>query len=249
MLAIFGALIIGMSLGLLGSGGSLLTVPVLIFIMNQPEKLAIAESLAIVGSIAFIGSLPYAIRAQIHWKSVLFFGLPGMLGSYLGACGSYYISDTIQLILFALMMFLVSGVMIFGPTTFEKFITMQYSIWRIVLEGFIIGCLTGLLGVGGGFLIVPALILFSHMSMFFAIGTSLVIITMNSFIGFIEQLIILRALQMEVNWEIIGIIALVGSLGSFSGSFIAKRFSQFRLRQGFGISVLFMGTYILLKEL
>lgn len=248
-LALLGALVIGMSLGLLGSGGSILTVPVLVFILHRPEKLAIAESLAIVGCIAFMGALPYAFRKNIDWKSVFCFGVPGILGAYAGACGSSYISGTIQLIIFAFIMLVVAGTMILGPPSFERGNFSQYSIRLTCLEGFLVGCLTGFIGVGGGFLIVPALVLLSHLSMPFAIGTSLVIISMNSFTGFFEQLFNLRALQMEVSWETIGIITIAGIAGSFTGSFIGKKISPIRLRQVFGLSVFLMGTYILWSQL
>jgi uncharacterized membrane protein YfcA len=247
-LAFLGALIIGVSLGLLGSGGSILTVPVLLFILNRPEKLAITESLAIVGFIAFVGAFPYAMRTHIHWRSVIFFGLPGMLGAYIGARGSYYISDTVQLILFAIVMLTAAGVMFFGPPTFEKFTPPQYSTLILVIQGFIVGSFTGLIGVGGGFLIVPALVFLSNMPMFFAVGTSLVIIAMNSITGFIVQLFSLNAFEMQINWEIIGMISITGILGSFAGSFIANRISQARLRQVFGLSILVMGGYILFRE-
>ncbi len=247
-LALLGALVIGMSLGLLGSGGSILTLPVLVFILNRPEKLAIAESLAIVGCIACLGAIPYAMRRHIDWKSALFFGVPGMLGAYIGASGSYYISGDLQLIIFAFVMLIVSFLMIAGPPSFEKFASFR-SIWLTILEGFLVGCLTGFIGVGGGFLIVPALVFLSQLPMPIAIGTSLVIIAINSLTGFMEHLLTLHALNMQVSWETIVIIACAGILGSFAGSLIAKNISQIRLRQAFGVSVLVMGTYILWTQL
>jgi uncharacterized protein len=248
VLALLGALVIGISLGLLGSGGSILTLPVLIFILDRPEKIAVAESLAIVGCIAFVGAIPYAIRTNIHWKSVVCFGFPGMLGAYIGARCSYYIEEPVQLSLFAIVMLGASGMMFFGPPSFETLTPPKYSMMVTILGGFIVGCITGIIGVGGGFLIVPALVLFSHLPMFFAIGTSLIIIAMNSFTGFIEQQIALNHLQMQVDWEIIGIISIIGILGSFAGSMIAKRISQIRLRQIFGLSILVMGCYILFNQ-
>jgi uncharacterized protein len=248
ILVFLGALVIGMSLGLLGSGGSILTLPVLVFILHRPEKLAIAESLAIVGLIALVGGLPYAIRNHIHWKSVFFFGLPGMLGASIGSYGSYYISGTVQLTLFAIVMLGAAGIMFFGPVSYEKLTPSQSSRIITIVEGLGVGCLTGLIGVGGGFLIVPALVFLSNLPMFFAVGTSLIIIAMNSLTGFIEQFVILHALHMAVSWEIIGMISITGILGSFAGSFIAKRISQIRLRQIFGCGILLMGIYIFIKQ-
>lgn len=249
LVALLGAIVIGISLGLLGSGGSILTVPILIFILQRPEKLAIAESLAIVACVAVAGALPYALRAQIHWKSVLYFGLPGMLGAYLGAYGASYMSSMVQLTLFSLIMLLVAGMMFFNFPSFEKTSATPYSIWLTVLEGFIVGCLTGCLGIGGGFLIVPTLVLFNNLSMFFAIGTSLIIIAMNALTGFIRQLVTLNALHMQVSWETIGMISIAGILGCLMGSLINTKISQQRLRQGFSLSILMMGIYLILKQI
>lgn len=246
MLALLGALVIGMSLGLLGSGGSILTVPVLVFILHRPEKLAVAESLAIVGFVALIGAIPYALRYQIHWSSVLFFGLPGMLGACVGGCGSYYISSSLQLTLFAFVMLAVAGMMLFGPSSFDKSTPFQQSVWLVILEGFLAGCLTGFMGVGGGFLIVPALVIFSHLSMSLAVGTSLVIIAMNCFTGFFEHRFVLDALHLSVDWKIIGMISIAGILGSFIGNLINEKTPQIYLRKIFGLGVLVMGLYILI---
>lgn len=249
VLALLGALCIGISLGLIGAGGSILTVPVLIFIVQRPEKLAIAESLAIVGGVAFMGAIPYALRSQIHWKSVFLLGIPGMLGAYLGACGSYYISGSIQLILFAVIMLGVAGIMLGTSPSLEKEIPFQQAMSVTTIEGFLIGCLTGCIGVGGGFLIIPTLVLFNHLSMYLAIGTSLMIISLNALTGFIKQLSALNALHMQVSWEIISLISVMGILGSLGGSYLSNTISQLRLRQGFGLSVLLIGTYILLKKM
>lgn len=247
--ALLGALVIGISLGLLGSGGSILTVPVLIYILHHPEKLAIAESLAIVGIIALMAAIPYGMRNEIHWKSVLLFGIPGMFGAYFGACGSSFISGPLQLTFFACVMFVVAGMMLFGPTSFEKKRDYASSNGMIIGEGFLVGCLTGLLGCGGGFIIVPALILLFSLSMSLAIGTSLVIIALNSFTGFTKHLIALDAMSVQVDWFAIFILSIAGILGSFAGKAIAGNFSQVRLRQLFGVSVFVMGSYILIRQM
>lgn len=249
VVALVGALIIGMSLGLLGSGGSILTVPVLVFILDRPEKLAIAESLAIVGCIAFMGAVPYAIRQQIHWKTVFFFGLPGMLGAYFGACGSDYVSSQLQLIVFACVMLIVAGMMFFSSYSFQIHLPSQQPLWMTAIEGYCIGCLTGFIGVGGGFLIIPALVLLSQLSMYLAIGTSLAIISLNSLTGFIKQFINLHALEMHVSWETIVLISITGVLGSFVGSFFVTKISQIQLKKAFSLSVLVISLYILFQKL
>lgn len=246
-LALLGALAIGISLGLLGSGGSILTVPVLVFLLHRPEKTAFVESLAIVGCVALMGSIPYILRHQVHWNSVLFFGLSGMLGSYMGGHGSYYISGSIQLTIFACVMLIVAGMMLFGPSSFDKLTSFSQPTWLTMLEGFCVGCLACFIGVGGGFLIVPTLMILIHLSMSIAIGTSLIIIAMNSFTGFIEQLVVLKELNLHVNWKIIGILSVFGILGSLAGSWMGKKIPQIYLKKAFGLSILTMSVYILLR--
>ena len=248
MTALWGALAIGISLGLLGAGGSIITVPILVFILHRPEKQAIAESLAIVGSIALIGSIPYMLTKQVQWKSVLFFGVPGMIGACLGGCGSYFVSGTLQLILFACIMLTVAGMMLSNEAGFNR-ITFSYQSNKLTIaEGFLVGCLTGFIGIGGGFLIVPSLMILCNLSMSLAIGTSLVIIAMNAFAGFFEQLIVLHFLHLSVDWRVIMIVASAGMLGSLSGSWIGKQVPRIYLRKAFGVTILMMGSYILLKD-
>jgi len=240
-LALIGALIIGLSLGLLGSGGSLLTVPVLVYILNRPEKEAVAESLAIVGMIALVGVIPYVLRKQIHWNSVFLFGLPGIVGSCIGGCCTYYISGSTQLMLFACLMIGVSALMIFGPVTYDQFRQYDQPKSLTMLEGFILGCITGFIGIGGGMIIVPALVVLTRLPMSFAVGTSLTIITMNSLVGFLEQLSVLKTLQLQIDWSVIGMITAAGMVGSLCGGLIGKSVSQGILRKVFGVSAMVLG--------
>jgi uncharacterized membrane protein YfcA len=182
LLAWVGALLIGVALGMLGSGGSILTVPILIYVVGEPEKLAIAESLAVVGLIALVGAVPYGLRRQIDWKGVIWFGLPGMAGTYLGAYLSQWLPGTWQLGLFALVMLLAAYFM-FRPQKPSEHQLRKRSPFKIALEGLGVGVLTGLVGVGGGFLIVPALVLLGGLPMHLAVGTSLLIIALKSGAG------------------------------------------------------------------
>ena len=242
-----GALLVGLSLGLMGSGGSILTVPVLIYLAGEQEKVAIAESLGIVGAISFLGAIPYAFKQQVHWRSVILFGIPGMIGTYGGAIISGFVSGTFQLMLFAIVM-LVAAVMMFrnkkvdaensGPKKAQLW-------WVIAIEGLIVGVLTGLVGVGGGFLIVPALVLLGGLSMHLAIGTSLVIIAMKSFSGFYKYLDVLDELNLSINWELVLIFSLIGAVGSFVGKAIGGKISGEKLKRGFAIFLLVMGVYII----
>ena len=150
-----GAIAIGLSLGLLGSGGSILTVPVLVYLLDQPEKLAIAGSLAIVGAIAAAGSVPYIRSGLVNWRAVLLFGGPGMVGTYLGSWLAVFVSGAFQLTLFAVVM-LAASVLMLRPIDLEKagarHPASSRSAWKIPLDGLIVGIITGLVGVGGGFL-------------------------------------------------------------------------------------------------
>jgi uncharacterized membrane protein YfcA len=182
LLAIPGAIAIGISLGLLGSGGSILTVPVLVYLIGQDEKVAIAGSLFIVGSIALAGSLQFLRARLIEWRSVLVFGLPGMAGTYFGAYIAAFVPGITQLALFAVVMLLASWLML-RPLDLEHAKPVRRATWKVAGDGLIVGVITGLVGVGGGFLIVPALVLLGGLSMHQAVATSLVVIAMKSFSG------------------------------------------------------------------
>lgn len=242
-----GALMVGLSLGLMGSGGSILTVPILIYLAGEQEKVAIAESLGIVGAISFLGSIQYALKQQVHWRSVILFGLPGMAGAYGGAIISGFVSGTFQLILFGIVMLLAAILMFRNKKADSENINAEKNQrwWVIGIEGLVVGVLTGLVGVGGGFLIVPALVLLGGLPMHLAIGTSLVIIAMNSFTGFLKYLDVLEELNLLVNWELVLIFSLIGAVGSFVGKSIGSKISGEKLKRGFAIFLLFMGIYII----
>lgn len=240
-----GALLVGLSLGLLGSGGSILTVPMLVYIVGEPEKLAIAESLGIVGLISIAGFIPYSLKKQVQWRSVLFFGIPGMAGAYGGAFLSHYLSGTFQLLLFAAVMLAASVMMFRNNNTIIDEPGKTHDWWKIVLEGLGVGMLTGLVGVGGGFMIVPALVLLVGLPMHLAVGTSLAIITLNSVSGFFKYMDVLKSLDLHINWHLIIIFALLGAVGSFVGRTIGTKLSQEKLRKGFAVFLVFMSAYII----
>ena len=249
-MAWIGALCIGLSLGLLGSGGSILTVPVLVFLIGEGEKVAIAESLAIVGAIAFVGSLPYARRGLVHWRSVLLFGVPGMIGSFLGATVSAYISGTTQLVLFGFIM-LAAAFLMFRPPRVDEVLedTETRVAWKIASDGLIVGAVTGLVGVGGGFLIVPALVLLGGLEIHVAVGTSLTIIALKSATGFVKYLDVLADVDLGVDWQLIGIFVLVGVVGSMIGNWLASRTPQALLRRAFAVFLVVMGVFVLYTNL
>jgi uncharacterized protein len=246
ILALLGAIVIGLSLGLLGSGGSILTVPVLVYLVQEPQKLAIAESLAIVGGISLIGALPYIFNKHIHWKSVIWFGIPGVAGTYLGAYFSQWLSGATQLLLFALMMLAASYIM-WRAKNPRADKSRHPPYWKIVLEGLAVGIITGLVGVGGGFLIIPALVLLGGLTMRFAVGTSLLIIAMKSFVGFFKYLDVLG--DYQVNGGLIALFVGLGILGSFAGSFLSQKLPQHLLRKLFAIVLVALGIFILYQNI
>jgi hypothetical protein len=247
MLAVPGAIAIGLSLGLLGSGGSILTVPVLVYLVGQDEKVAIAGSLFVVGSIAAAGGLQFLRAGFIQWRSVLMFGVPGMLGTYLGAMLAAWVSGVMQLALFALVMLAASWLML-RPIDLEHADRRPRAAWKIAIDGLVVGIITGLVGVGGGFLIVPALVLLGGLSMHQAVATSLIIIALKSFSGFWKYLDVLEAQSLELDWTTLLIVTALGIGGSIVGSKLAKRLPQNKLQRGFGWFLVVMGVYILAQS-
>jgi uncharacterized membrane protein YfcA len=243
-----GAIAIGISLGLLGSGGSILTVPVLVYLVGQDEKVAIAGSLFIVGSIALAGSLQFIRAGFVNWRTVATFGLPGMAGTYLGAAIAAYVSGLTQLTLFAVVMLLASYLML-RPIKLAQGSHPPRALWKIAGDGLVVGIVTGLVGVGGGFLIVPALVLLGGLSMHHAVATSLVIIALKSYSGFYKYLDVLGEQDLSLDWPVLGLVTALGIAGSIVGSRLARRIHQDRLKRWFGYFLIVMGIYILARSL
>ncbi|MEZ6016851.1 MAG: sulfite exporter TauE/SafE family protein [Planctomycetota bacterium] len=242
---IIGALLVGVSLGLMGSGGSILTVPILTFVLGQQEKVAIASSLAIVGGICLVAGVPYVIKKQVDFRSVLFFGLPGMVGAFGGALMSKHVSGLVQLVVFALVMLLAGGMMLRGQDLTAAAPLARRRSWKVILDGLAVGALTGFVGVGGGFMIVPALVLLGGLSMHRAVGTSIFIIALKSASGFAGYLKVLDERGLSLDWKVIGVFVLMGSLGSFAGTQIGTRLPQAALRKSFAYFLLVMGAYVI----
>jgi uncharacterized protein len=247
---LLGAVAIGLVLGLLGSGGSILTVPVLVYLAHEPDKVAIAESLAIVGGIALVGAVPYARRKQVDWHSVLYFGVPGILGTYAGAAAARWVPGAVQLALFAVVMMLAAIPMLRGGKEAEEDAPprKRQALWKVGGEGLAVGVLTGLVGVGGGFLIVPALVLLGGLPMRLAVGTSLLIIAAKSAAGFWKYTDVLAEVGQQVDWSLIGLFTAVGIGGSFLGSAFSQRVPQAHLKRGFAVFLVVMGGFILVRE-
>ncbi len=240
MLAWIGAVLIGLSLGLLGSGGSILTVPVLVYLVGEEPKLAITESLAVVGIIALFGALPCAWRRCTDWRAVLLFGLPGLAGTFLGTLLSHALPAAAQLLIFAVVM-LIAASRMFKPAADASGPTSR-PWWQVLGAGLGVGVLTGVVGVGGGFLILPALVLLLGLPMTAAVGTSLVIIALNSAMGFA-----MHALggHQVLHWNLIALLGGIGVLGSLAGNYLSRFLSQQALRRSFAAFLVVLGAYIL----
>ena len=242
-----GALLVGLVLGLLGSGGSILTVPVLVYLGGEPSKLAIAESLGIVALISLVGAVPFAVQGQVSWRSVGWFGGPGIVGAYLGASLSQFMPGALQLVIFAGVM-LLAAVMMFrrrSPTTEGG---PNRAFWKVMMDGFGVGVLTGIVGVGGGFLIVPALVLLCGLSMHRAIGTSLLIIAMKSIAGFVKYIDVMKAAGFSIHWDLVFIFSAIGIVGSVIGGRMGAYVPQARLKRGFAVFLVLMGIVILVQN-
>lgn len=242
--AILGALAVGLSLGLLGSGGSILTVPVLVYLLHQPTKPAIAGSLAIVGSIALIGAARYARQGLVSWRHVALFGIPGIVATWGGAWVSQFVPGALQLVVFAGIMGVAAWGMLRPPAAGSKPDNVHSLPW-LIMAGVGVGLVTGFVGVGGGFLLVPALVFLAGLGMHRAVATSLAVIVINSASGFYKQHEVVTAAGHSLDWRIIGLFVLVGGVGSVLGNIAARRIPQRRLRQVFGLFLIAMGGFIL----
>ena len=242
-----GALFIGISLGLMGSGGSILTVPVLVYLFGQEEKVAIAGSLAIVGTIALAGGLVYLRANLINWKTVFLLGVPSMVATYVGAMLAVYIPGIVQLAIFSLIM-LAAAMSMFRKQNFSE-TPHNPQTTKIILSGLFVGIITGVVGVGGGFLIVPALVIMGGLSMRNAVATSLFVIAINSYTGFIKYYFVLKQSNIYLDWSIILSVAGIGVVGTFIGKFICHKVPQITLKRYFAYFLLLMAGFILYKEI
>jgi len=239
MWALIGAVGIGVSLGLLGSGGSILTVPALVFLVGEPEKLAIAESLGIVGTIAGISAIEHLRRGNVDWRSVALVGPAAMAGSYGGAWGSQFVSGRAQLLLFAAVM-LVAAYRMFASARRAQLKPKHRRPACLFGVGIALGLLSGMVGVGGGFLIVPALVLLGGLTMATAVGSSLVVICLSSLTGFIKQDHLLHVHGTALHWHVLALFIVIGALGSVAIQPVGRKLPQATLKQAYSIMVLLM---------
>jgi uncharacterized membrane protein YfcA len=245
-IALILSVLIGASLGLFGGGGSILTVPMLVYVVDIEPKPAIAMSLLIVGLTSVAALVPHARSRNVRWRTGLVFGLAGMVGAYGGGRVSTFVPGAVLLLLFAGMMLATSVAMWRGRDASEgvQFGPRQSrSVEKIVLDGLIIGAFTGLVGAGGGFLVVPALALLGGLPMAEAIGTSLLVIAMKSFAGYTGY-----AAHVQIDRGLALAVSGAAALGAFAGARLTAVLDPDRLRRAFAAVVFVMALIVLQRE-
>lgn len=265
LIEIFGyiaSILIGISLGLIGGGGSILTVPVLVYLFHVEPMMATAYSLFIVGASSLVGAFPKYRQGMISMKTAIVFGIPSIAAVFatrkfivpaipkeVFSIGDLVVTKALlMMILFAVLMVAASVSMIRDKknATSDQPTRQVFNYPMILLEGTVVGVLTGLVGAGGGFLIIPALVMLSKLPMKKAVGTSLLIIAAKSLIGFTGDVMTEGA---SMDWTLLGMVTALAIVGIFIGNYLSKSIDGNKLKKGFGWFVLVMGVYIILNEL
>lgn len=265
ILGYMGALITGLSLGLIGGGGSILIVPVLVYLFSVTPSLATAYSLFVVGAASVVGAFEYARKGLVDYKTAVVFAVPAFVGVFsarkwlvpalpesIATIGSFDLTkDALIMLVFATVMLFASLSMIRNTANaIERSDEPSnqaptYNFPMIALEGLGVGAVTGFVGAGGGFLIIPALVIFAKLPMKLAVGTSLVIIAAKSLLGFLGDL----SASQSIDWVFLATIAAISILGIFIGSYLSNFIPGKKLKPAFGWFVLGMGFYIIAKQI
>ncbi len=242
-LAVALAVFVGISLGLLGGGGSILTVPLLSYVAGLEPQHAIATSLFVVGGTSAVGSISHARAGRVRWRVAAVFGAAAMAGAYGGGRLAHFIPGNVLLIAFALIMIAAAVAMLRGRRDVGDESTGPLPIGKIVLQGASVGVISGLVGAGGGFLLVPALALLGGLPMPVAVGTSLVVISMQSFAGLAGHLS-----GETIDCKLAGMVTAAAVVGSIIGGQLTSRVEPATLRKAFGWFVLAMAALVLAEE-
>jgi len=250
------AVVIGMAVGLLGGGGSILTTPLLIFVMGFDPKQAIAASLFVVAVTSGFGLIQHARSGRVRWKTGALFGSAGMVGAFAGGQIGAHLPGAVLLAAFAVMMAATAIAMVRGRREVASMGHAGRPIVRILIDGLVVGLVTGLVGAGGGFLVVPALVLLGGLPMPVAVGTSLLVVMMKSTAGFLGYVLTFGGSSGLVSWNpsttfdwrVTLAVTAFAILGSLFGAVVSGRVHPDRLRKGFGWFVLAMAAFILVQE-
>lgn len=239
------AVFVGVALGLLGGGGSILTVPLLAYVAGMDAKQAIATSLLVVGATSAVGAISHARAGRVQWRTGLIFGAAGMAGAYTGGLLARFIPGTFLLVGFAVMMIATAIAMLRGRKKVDGSEGGRpLPIPKIIAEGLVVGLVTGLVGAGGGFLVVPALALLGGLPMPVAVGTSLIVIAMKSFAGLGGYLS-----SVQINWTVALAVTAAAVGGALIGARLTAMVDPDALRKAFGWFVLAMSSVILAQEI
>jgi uncharacterized membrane protein YfcA len=237
------ALLIGVALGLFGGGGSLLTVPLLVYVLGIPPREAIASALLIVAAASVVAALQHLLAGNLRLRTGLVFGGAGMAGAHLGGRAGAFVDPSLLLLLLACMMVLSAYAMWRGRRAPPKPVPGAGGVSRLLAQGFGVGLLTGLMGAGGGFLITPALVLWAGLAMPAAVGTSLMVIALNALAGFSGY-----ASHVHVDPPLVAALAAAAVAGSFLGARLAAHVDPGSLRRAFAGFVLAMAAFVFARE-
>ena len=250
------AVFIGVAVGLLGGGGSILTTPLLVYVLDFDAKQAIATSLLVVAITSAFGLIYHARAKRVRWKTGLIFGGASMVGAFAGGQVGSRLPGALLLTAFAVMMGATAIAMLRGRKEVAAKAHKGLPIFRVLLDGAVVGFVTGLVGAGGGFLVVPALVLLGGLPMPVAVGTSLLVVMMKSFAGFAGYVVTFGGStfiawnpQVEIPWNITAIITGAAVIGSLIGAAVAGKVHPDKLRKGFGWFVFVMAIFILVQEI
>ena len=242
------AALIGLSLGLMGGGGSILTVPIFVYVLSYDPRLAIAMSLPVVGTTSLVGAIGHWRAGNVDLKTAAMFGVVAMIAAYAGARVAALLTGAIQLSLLAVIMLAAAVSMFLNartalPAKVERSEPRVGSLRLLLVVALCVGAVTGIVGVGGGFLIVPALVLLGGIPMKQAIGTSLLVIAMNCASGFVGY-----AGRVDIPWTFVLGFTAIAVLGILAGTHLVRYVSQRALKQAFSVFLIVMGTFILVQN-
>jgi uncharacterized protein len=238
------AVVVGLALGLFGGGGSILMVPLLVYVAGMDAKEAIATSLVVVGVTAAASVVGHARAGRVRWRTGLLFGLAGMAGAFGGGLIGGHLPGQLLLVAFALMMVTTAVAMLRGRRAVDPATARaEPPVGRMLVDGAVVGLVTGLVGAGGGFLVVPALALLGGLPMGVAVGTSLLVLAMKSVAGLAGYLA-----TVSPDWPLVGAVTLAAVVGSLAGARLVDRVPADALRQAFGWFVLALGAFVLVQQ-